>query len=65
MQFLYVLYLINFTFNDFIFLITYSDFNQKIITHSLNIVLIARSHIYFSQVYSKMFITANILIMNK
>ena len=47
MQFLYVLYLINFTFNDFIFLITYSDFNQKIITHILNIVLIERSHIFF------------------
>ena len=65
MQFLYVLYLINFTFNDFIFLITYSDFNQKIITHILNIVLIERSHIFFSQVHSKMFIRANILIMNK
>ena len=47
MQFLYVLYLINFTFNDFIFLITYSDFNQKIITHILNIALIARSHNFF------------------
>ena len=36
--FLYVLYLINFTFNDFIFSITHSGFSQKIITHILEIL---------------------------
>ena len=53
MQFLYALYLINFTFNDFIFLITDSGFNQQIITHILDIVFIARSHIFFSEIHLK------------
>ena len=53
MQFLYALYLINFTFNDFIFLITDSGFNQQIITHILDIVLIAQSHIFFSEIHIK------------
>ena len=51
--FLYVLYLINFTFNDFIFSITHSGFNQKIITHILDIVFITRSHIFLSEIHLK------------
>ena len=53
MQFLYALYLINFTFNDFIFSITHSGFNQKIITHILDIVFITRSHIFLSEILLK------------
>ena len=44
MQFLYVLCLINFTFNDFIVSITHPGFNQKISTHILDIVFTTRSH---------------------
>ena len=36
--FLHVLYLINFTFNDFTFSITHPGFSQKIITHILEIL---------------------------
>ena len=53
MQFLYVLYLINFSFNDYIFSITYSGFNQKVITHILDIVFMTRSHIFLSEMHLK------------
>ena len=48
---MYVLYLTNFTFNDFIFSITHSGFNQKIITHILYIVFITRSRIFLSEIH--------------
>ena len=53
MQFLYVLYSVNFTFNDFIFSITHSGFNQTIITHILDIVFITGSHIFLSEIHLK------------
>ena len=54
MQFLYTLYLINFTCNDFIFSITHAGFNQKIVTHILDIVFITQSHIFLSEVHLKL-----------
>ena len=45
MQFLYVLHLINFTFNDYVFSITHSRFNQKF-THILDIVFITQSNTF-------------------
>ena len=54
-QFLYVLYLINFTFNDFIFSIKHSGFNQKTITHILDIVFTTQSHIFFIRNSFKLF----------
>ena len=63
MQFLYAsLYLIHFTFNDFIFSITHSGFNQKIITHILYIVFITRSHMFLSEIHLKFAMTFLILI---
>ena len=53
MQFLYALYLINFNFNDFIFSITHPGFNQKIVTHILDIVFITRFHIFLSAIHLK------------
>ena len=53
MQFLYVSHLINFTFNDFVPSITHSSFNQKVITHILDIVFITRSHIFLSKIHLK------------
>ena len=51
MQFLYVLYLINFTFNDFTFSIKHYGFNQKTITHIFDIVFITQFHIFLSEIH--------------
>ena len=53
MQFSYVLCLINFTFNDFIFSVTHFDFNQKIIIHILDTVFTTRSDIFLSEIHKK------------
>ena len=58
----YILYLISFTFNDFIFSITHFGFNQKIITRILNIVFIRRSHISWSEVHLK-FVTEFLVLI--
>ena len=55
MQFSYVLCLINFTFNDFIFSVTHFGFNQKIIIHILDIVFTTRSHRNSSKVCDTIF----------
>ena len=54
MLFLYILYLINFTINDFVFSITHSGFNQEIITPILDIVFITRSRIFLSEIHLKL-----------
>ena len=54
MLFLYILYLIDFTINDFVFSITHSGFNQKIITPILDIVFITRSRIFLSEIHLKL-----------
>ena len=59
MQFLYALYLINFTFNDFIFSITHPGLNQKKI---LDIVFMTRSHIFLSEIYLKLVMKFLVLI---
>ena len=58
----YLLYLINFTFNDFIISITQSGFNQKIITHIVDIVFITRSHIFLSEIHLKFVMEFMVLI---
>ena len=58
----YLLYLINFTFNDFIFSIIHSGFNQKIITHIVDIVFITRSHIFLSEIHLKFVMEFMVLI---
>ena len=58
----YLLYLINFTFNDFIISITHSGFNQKIITHIVDIVFITRSHIFLSEIHLKFVMEFMVLI---
>ena len=62
MQFSYVLCLINFTFNDFIFSVTHFGFNQKIIIHILDIVFTTRSHIFLSEIHIKFVIDFLVLI---
>ena len=62
MQFLYFLYLINFSFNDFIFSVTHSGFNQKIITHILDIVFTIRSHAFLSEIHLRFFMEFLVLI---
>ena len=62
MQFLFVFYLINFTFNDFIFSITRSGFDQRIITHILDIEFITRSYIFLSEIHIKFVIEFLVLI---
>ena len=60
MQFLYVLYSIN--FNDFIFSITHSGFNKKIINPILDIVFITQSHIVLSEIHLKFVMEFLVLI---
>ena len=43
----------NSTFNDFIFSITRFGFNQKIITHILDIAFIRRSHSFLTEIHLK------------
>ena len=62
MQFSCVFYLINFTFNDFTCSITQSGFNQKIITHTLDIVFVTRSHIFLSEIHLKFVMEFLVLI---
>ena len=61
MQFLFVFYLINFIFNDFIFS-TRSGFDQRIITHILGIEFITRSYIFLSEIHIKFVIEFLVLI---
>ena len=49
-------------FNDFIFSITHSRYNQKIITHMLHIVFITRSHIFLSEIQLKFVMEFLVLI---
>ena len=62
MQLLYTLYSINFTFNDFIFSIIHAGFNEKIVTHILDIVFITRSHIFLSEIHLKFVMKFLVLI---
>ena len=54
--------MINFTFNDFIFSITQSGFNQKIITHILDIIVITRPQTFLSEIYLKFVMKFLVLI---
>ena len=59
---MYVLYLTNFNFNDFIFSITHSGFNQKIITRILYNVFITRSRIFLSEIHINFVTEIQVLI---